>query len=247
MTEDAFEKVPEKSFRPTFFLCMTLIMAFFIFSGFGMTYFQPMATGSLGSLPPVVHIHGLFYSSWIILLVVQALLVNVKNIALHRSLGTFGIAIGTGVALMGALITVLFVGATEITTKDDYGLTYLSVVAVLTFSILFCIAIRNVRKPEIHKRLILFATIVILPPGINRLYMMTFELSNVPFLATYMTMNLLIAAIAIYDWRTMRKISKTTLLGAAAIIIPEILFTPAIGSESFDSLCTFINNLAQYR
>jgi len=247
MTETTFQTSAKKSFRPSFFFCMTLVMAFFIFSGFGMTYFQPMATGSLGPLPPVVHIHGLFYCSWIILLVVQALLVNVKSIALHRSLGTFGIAIGTGVALMGALITVLFMGATELNTKDDYGLTYLSIVAVLTFGILFCIAIRNVRKPEIHKRLILFATIIILPPGINRLYMMTFELSNVPFLATYLTMNALIAAIAIYDWRTMGKISKTTLCGAAAIIIPEVLFTPVIASESFDALCTLITNFAQYR
>ena len=247
MTDTIFQTASRKSFKPSFFLCMTLVMALFIFSGFGMTYFHPMATGSLESLPPVVHIHGLFYCSWIILLVVQALLVNVKNMALHRSLGTFGIVIGTGVALMGALITTLFVGATEITTKDDYGLTYLSVVAVLTFSILFCIAIRNVRKPEIHKRLILFATIVILPPGINRLYMMTFELFNVPFLATYLTMNTLIAAIAIYDWRTMGKISKTTLFGASAIIIPEIIFTPVIGSQSFDALCTLMSNIAQYR
>lgn len=247
MTEASFDKATSTPFRPSFFLCMTLIMAFFIFSGFGMTYFQPMATGSLNPLPPIVHIHGLFYCSWIILLVVQAFLVNVKNIALHRSLGTFGIAVGTGVIILGALITILFVGATDVTTHDDYGLTYLSVVAVLTFATLFCFAIRNVRRPENHKRLILFATIVILPPGINRLYMMLLELPNVPFLATYLTMDVLIAAIMIYDWRTTGKITRTTIMGAAAIIVPQLLFTPIIASDGFAALTTSLANLSYYR
>jgi len=30
------------NFRPSFFFWMTLLMAFFVFSGFGMTYWYPM-------------------------------------------------------------------------------------------------------------------------------------------------------------------------------------------------------------
>ena len=84
------EKVIKQPSRPTFFLWMTVLMAFFIFGGFGLTYWQPMVSGALAPLPPIVHLHGLVYSSWIIVLVVQALLVNVNNVKLHRSLGTFG-------------------------------------------------------------------------------------------------------------------------------------------------------------
>src|SRR5262245_15964841 len=91
------------AFRPTFFLYMTLVMTLFIFSGFGLTYWIPMASGSLAPLPPVVHLHGAFFFSWMTLLVVQSLLVSTRNVRLHMSLGTFGIALGTGVFLMGLL------------------------------------------------------------------------------------------------------------------------------------------------
>ena len=189
------EKVIKQPSRPSFFLWMTVLMAFFIFGGFGLTYWQPMISGTLEPIPPIVHLHGFFYSSWIILLVVQSALVNVRNIRLHRSLGTFGIAIATVVIILGLMITLLF-GRFHITNPqpDYYNLMYLGLVAPLGFSLLFCLAIRNVRNPENHKRLILFATMCLLAPGINRLYMVPFSLTNLPLPAMYLTIDALIAA-----------------------------------------------------
>ena len=135
-------------------------MACFVFSGFGLTYLKPMASGTLAPLPPAIHIHGLFYFSWMILLITQAFLINVKNVQLHRSVGTFGIVIATGVLIFGALITILFGRSVRDNPPADYyNLMYLSAVALISFGALFCLAIRNTRKPEIHRMLILFATI----------------------------------------------------------------------------------------
>jgi len=79
--------------RLSFHLGMTLVMA--AFAGFGMTYWFPMANGTFRPAPPVVHVHGWVYSAWMVLLVTQAAMVNARNTALHRSLGTFGIALAT--------------------------------------------------------------------------------------------------------------------------------------------------------
>src|SRR5262245_60008927 len=148
--------VVRREFRPSFFFWMTVVMAAFIFSGFGLTYWIPMAAGSLAALPPVVHLHGLFFFSWMVLLVVKSILINVKNVQLHRSLGSFGIALGTGVLLLGALLTVLSarLGVGN-PSPNSNALNYLSVVAVLSFGVLFVLAIRSTRKPESHKRLML--------------------------------------------------------------------------------------------
>jgi uncharacterized membrane protein len=86
---------------------MVMPMAFFVFGGFGMTYWYPLAAGTFRPAPPVVHLHGLTYFSWMVLLITQATLVNVRNVTLHRSLGMFGIALATAVIIMGALITIL--------------------------------------------------------------------------------------------------------------------------------------------
>lgn len=237
-----------RSFRPSFFFWMTVVMAFFIFSGFSLTYWMPMATGSLAPLPPVVHLHGLFFFSWIVLLVIQSALINVRNMQLHRSLGTFGIGIGTGVLLVGTLITLLSVRASVTNpSPDNNSLTYLSVTAIVSFAVLFVLAIRNVRTPDNHKRLILFATINLLPPGVNRLYMVSLELTRLPLLATYLTLDALAIAILIHDWRTRGKLSAASLTGAAFVFVPQLLQPLIVDSAAFASVSALLAGLTHYR
>jgi hypothetical protein len=38
--------VPQRAFKPSFFFWMTVAMAFFVFTGFGMTYLFPLARGT---------------------------------------------------------------------------------------------------------------------------------------------------------------------------------------------------------
>lgn len=237
-----------RTFHPSFFFWMTVAMGFFIFSGFGLTYWIPMASGTLVPLPPIVHLHGLFFFSWMVLLIVQALLVNTRNVPLHRSLGTFGIAIGTGVLILGTFLTVMSARlATANPGPDSPTLNYLSVVAVLTFGVLFALAIRSTGKPDAHKRLILFATINLLPPGINRLYMVSMGTTEVPLLATYLTMDALAIAMVVHDWRMEGKITKATLTGAAFVFGPQLLYPLVVGSAVFGSLVAMLGGMAYYR
>jgi len=227
---------------------MTVVMAFFIFSGFGLTYWMPMATRSLAPLPPVVHLHGLFFFGWIVLLVTQSVLINVRNVPLHRSLGTLGIGIGTGVVLVGTLITLLSVRASVTApSPDNNNLTYLSVTAIVSFAVLFVLAIRNVRTPDNHKRLILFATINLLPPGVNRLYMVSLGLTELPLLATYLTLDALAIALLIHDWRTLGKLSTASLVGAAFVFVPQLLQPLIVDSAAFASFTEMLVGLAYYR
>jgi hypothetical protein len=248
MEEATTTQAIRRSFQPSFFFWMTVIMACFVFSGFGLTYLKPMATGTLAPLPPAVHVHGLFYFSWMILLMAQAFLINVKNVQLHRSVGTFGIVIATGLLIFGALITILFGRSVRDNPPADYhNLMYLSVVALISFGALFCLAIRNTRKPDIHRLLILFATINLLPPGINRLYMVLFGLTEAPLLATFVTMDILAFAVLIHDWRARRKISAAAVTGASFVLLPQLLCVPVVNSAAFASLIRGMTDLAYYR
>ena len=223
-------------------------MAAFVFSGFGLTYLQPMATGTLAPMPPAIHVHGLFYFSWMILLITQSFLVNVKNVRLHRSVGTFGIAVATALLILGTLITILFARSVKDNPPSDYyKLMYLSLVALISFGALFCLAIRNTHKPDAHRLLILFSAINLLPPGINRLYMVLFSLSEAPLLATFLTMDALALAVLIYDWRAHRKVTSAAVTGAAFVLLPQLLCLPIVNSAAFVSLIGWIADLAYYR
>ena len=56
MSTPAATASPEAThrFRPSFFFWMTLVMCFFVFGGFGMTYLFPLTTGTFPPAPPIV-------------------------------------------------------------------------------------------------------------------------------------------------------------------------------------------------
>lgn len=245
MTTLATQSSARQKIQLSFFFWVTVVMSLFIFGGFGMTYWQPMAMGTGQPLPPIVHLHGFSFSLWMLMLMAQSFLVNVKNVAFHRTIGTFGIALAAVLILSGFTLSVMSAGSSY--PDVNLGLMYLSFAAILSFTILFILAIRQVRKPANHKRLILLATIPLLPPGINRLYMMSLDLSGPPFLATYLTMDLFVIAILLNDWRSDGKINKYSIIGAAFILTQQVLHFPITNSDAFMNFCGFMASLSYYR
>lgn len=232
------------TFSASFYFWMVLLMAFFVFGGFGMTYWYPMAAGTFPPTPPVVHLHGLTYFSWMVLLIAQATLVNVRNVALHRSLGMFGIALATAVMIMGALITIL--GASRSSGGAAHGI-YLGITAVLGFGLLFTLAIRNTRRPDVHRRLILFAMLPLLPPGIHRLYMVPLGLTSFPVVAMYLTLDAMALAIIVQEWRRHGTIGKYTWIGAGWIAVQQVVHWAVIDTAFFAGVVRWLGALAQYR
>lgn len=241
------ENTARHSFRPSFFFWIVLVMSFFIFGGFTLAALERYVTGDTTHMPPVVHLHGVTFISWMTLLMVQTFLINVRNVTLHRSLGTFGIALGTAVLFTGALISLLGMKNGDPSGPFYYDLMYLSVMALLGFGFLFTLAIRQVRKPENHRLLILFATIPLLPPGINRMYQVLLQLTYLPVLATYLTMAAIATAIVVYDWRRAGKVSKASMIGATVVFGQQLLHIPISRSDTFADFVSVLGGLIYYR
>ena len=247
MSSVVSEYAGRTSFRPSFYFWVVLVMALFVFGGFSLAALQRYLTSDPITMPPVVHLHGVTFISWMTLLMVQTWLINVKNVALHRSLGTFGIALGTAVLFTGALITLLGGTGDPAASLFYYDLQYLAYMALLGFGILFTLAMRQTRNPENHRRLILFATIPLLPPGINRTYQVLFQLDYLPVLATYLTMAAIATAILVHQWRTTGKISMTSKVGAAVVFGQQLLHVPISRSDTFAEVTSFLSSLVYYR
>ncbi len=242
------EYVARKAFRLSFYFWIAFAMAAYVFGGFSLAAIRRYVTNDPTTMPPVVHLHGVTFISWMTLLMVQTWLINVKNVALHRSLGTFGIALGTAVLFTGSLIALLgFSRPGGTGSPFYYDLMYLSVMAMLGFGFLFTLAIRQARNPENHRRLILFATIPLLPPGINRTYQVLFQLDYLPVLATYLTMAAIAAAILVHDWRTTRKIGLASKVGAAVVFGQMLLHFPITRSQTFHEVSRVLTSLVYYR
>ena len=238
--------------RPSFHFWIALLAFAFVFVGFGMSYLYPTAVGTRSGDPPVVHLHGLAYFSWMVLLLVQSALVNVKNVKLHRSLGTFGIAIGTLAVFMGAMITIVGASGAMVTRSLDDPTTakvfFLSVVAPPSLAAIFIMAIRAVKKNIAeHRNLILIATIAVLMPGINRFYMLGLGAADVPVFATYMTMNAMLAAVLFREWRVAGKIGTSTWIATAIVLVPQPINWLVSPQPWFHDFVYYLGSLVYYR
>lgn len=237
-----------RAFKPSFFFWMTVVMAFFVFTGFGMTYLFPLTRGTFPPAPPIVHLHGLVFFTWMILLIVQAALIGKGNVALHRSLGTWGIAHAVVILYTGGLVQLLGIARSIRnggTGPFDAG--FLGLMAVVGFALLFTLAIRNTRKPDVHKRLILFAMLPILPPGVNRFYQVPFSLDYIPVVPLYVTLDSMALAILVQEWRSTGKIGKYSMIGAGWIFVQSIIHVPVVHSDGFLSAVRFVAGLIRYR
>lgn len=152
--------------KNSFYLLIAIVGLLAVVVGFFTTYLKPSFSGDF-SAPVIVHIHGAFAFGWILLFLVQALTIKFKNFRLHKKLGYLGIfiAIGTAVTL---LPTGLFQVKRDL--SKGWGDTAISqIVGILTTALMFLVlvgaGIAYRRKPKIHKRLLLLATIVLLWPA----------------------------------------------------------------------------------
>lgn len=239
-----------RAFRPSFSLCMVLVMCLFVFGGFGMHSAIPALQGQFPPAPPIVHLHGLVYVSWMLLLLVQAGLVNAGNVRLHRALGLWGIAHASAIMILGLFLQLIASRAGMDAGRDPGtdGL-YLGLLAFAGFSTMFTLAIRQAaRRPAVHRSLMLLAILPVLPPGVNRFWFRLLGLDDpIPTFWLYLTLWAMAAAIVWNERRMTGRIAGLTWFGAGWIAIQGALHEAVVGSAWFDGLSRAVLALAVYR
>ena len=239
-----------RRFRPTFYFWLVLAMVFFVYAGFGMHSALPALRGAFPPAPPVVHLHGVLAASWMLLLLVQTSLVSAGNVALHRSLGLFGIAWGTLVISMGLLMQLVasHKGWAAGRPGGTDGL-YLGLLAFAGFALLFGLAIGQARRrPQVHKRLVMYAMLPVLPPGVNRFWANVWGLDDpVPAFWLYLTLWSMAAALLVHEWRQERRIGALSVLGAGWIVVQGAAHPFVVGSAAFEQVAGAVLGLVHYR
>src|SRR5579864_7100908 len=92
----------ERKFDKVFFSGMALLILATVFVGFARTYY--LAGVFRAPLPNLlIHVHGVVFSAWILLLVAQISLVAAGRIDLHRRLGLLGFGLACLMVILGLL------------------------------------------------------------------------------------------------------------------------------------------------
>lgn len=202
-----------------FYRTMAAAAAITVFAGFAPTYFL-RSFSARPALAPLLHIHGLIFTSWIILFVVQVSLVAARRVSIHRRLGLVGGVLAVLMVVVGLFAAIASAKRGFTPPGGPPPLVFLIIPLgdLVVFSGLVSTALYFRRRPEIHRRLMLLTTLALLTPAIARI---SFMPPNV--LAFLATTDLFVLACLIYDRTTRGRLHPAFLWGGLAIIISQPL------------------------
>ena len=234
----ADETLTARSREHLFFWGMSLLIALVIFIGFAKTYFLAGYFHARPLAAPIVHVHAAVFTSWVVLLVTQTSLAASGNVRIHRRLGLAGLAIAPAMIVLGVLVAIEMVGRmTPILGRERALLIYavaLSEITGFTLPVFFAFWWR--RWPAYHKRLILVGTIAMTTAGFGRWPI--HALLHQPLPAMVCMIGLL-ALVATYDLRSLRKIHPATALGSAWVIAIELMSVPLSSTAAWHAFAAW--------
>lgn len=200
-----------------FYLLTTILTAALVFAGFARTFYLNGFFAKM-HLPLLFIVHGVVFSSWLVVFFTQSVLVSAKEIRVHQKLGYASIAIVVAMFILGWIMSVQ---AAQRGFTPPGGPPPLSFLAFQLFGLLAFVGLitaayllRN--RPETHKRLMVGATILLLTPAVARIFLIYSTNAVLP--KTLGIQLVLLVACMAYDLFTRKRVHLAYLWSTAAFL-----------------------------
>jgi hypothetical protein len=229
-----------------FFTGMVIAMLLVAYVGFARSFFlRPLFPEWPSPSEPIFYVHGVFFSAWSVLLVIQAMLVGVGRTDVHRKVGVLGVVIALGMVILG--VAGALIAANRPTGFNGVPVPPLQFLVVPLFDIAFFSAfvglgVANRANPQSHKRWMVLATVALLGAAFAR-WPYVWKIGN-PF-AYFGLSYLFIVALAIWDVRTRGKLHPVTRWGGLALIVSLPARLALSGTAAWLAFAAWLTGLAR--
>jgi len=213
-----------------FFTGISVALLITVFVGFAPTYYLRQSFAS-AELTPSLYVHGFAFTTWMILLVVQTSLIAANKVAVHRRVGVAGAVLGVLMMFLGGYVAITRARAGLMLSPPGIPLSVFITIplgTLVVFPVLFGAALWFRRRTDIHKRLVLIATLELVTAAVARWPGM----APLGLIGFFGVTDLFLVALAVYDWRTRGRLHPATIWGGLFLIAWQPLrlaigFTPA--------------------
>ena len=232
-----------------FFVKMAILFLIMAVIGFTPSY-QAIYSGQ-DKRHWFAHVHAAIMTSWLLVFLVQGLLAAKGNLKFHRRLGLFSVGLGALVWLAMGTASIRARIAYPPPLEDfTWDILLIELSAMNLFGLFFTWAILVRKKAAAHKRLLFFATLVLLQAAVDRTRWLPGL--DAAFYMRFIYLDVLIMPLFIYDLVTARRIHKMTMIGSMIIIILQIAVTNTLGSPAwhqfwFNRLAPFVEQVVEIK
>jgi len=222
---------------------MAIVLALTVLIGFSPTfYLKAFGTGpmlTIVGLPftPLVHLHGILFTAWVVLFIAQTALVANHRVAVHRRLGIAGGLLAAAMVIAGTATAIKGAARGGAPPSGD-PLVFLAIPLfdMLMFPIFVGAALWLRGNKEAHKRLMLLAYISIIAAAVARLPGVL-PLGPLWFFGLAFIF-LMIAAI--YDLVTRRRVHPVYIWGGILLVASVPLRLAVSGTGAWRAFAEFV-------
>lgn len=208
-----------KASERKFYSRMALFLVFLVLLGFGPSFYLknvvPAYPRPNPTLPPGVIFHGLVFTAWMALVVVQTQLISARKHAVHMQLGKLGMLLAVAMIPVMYLTSVWQVSrANQPPFTDPLTWTIVPLATIVPFAVLVYSGWTHRRDVQFHKRVMLSAAIlVVMGPSIGRLPLAPPTLGGMTFLI--LLGFALFVPMIVWDSKTLGRVHPATKFGIA--------------------------------
>jgi hypothetical protein len=242
-----------------FFVRMAAICFFIPVLAFAPTYYLQLPAGTVVGTRGL-HLHALVFTAWPAFFLLQTWFAATGRLRRHRSWGMAGIALGTVLILSGVASTIRQLDANLAAGYGEAARSFAIVPStqVLLFSILFAAAIAKGAKPDFHKRLMLMATVILMPAALVRIpFALIVGIGPglrpgngvapppvvMPVIVA-VVVDLIIVAAILHDWRAQRRLHPAYVVGGAVIVAIHLLIVPLSHTSAWRTITDWLLGFA---
>lgn len=189
-------------------------------------------TGARRNPPLVVHVHAALIVAWLSLLLVQTWLAARRRLKWHRTLGLSSLALGPAVVISMIAVTIWRFGERMSLGQEVMAANILLTQArsFLYFAIFFTWGVlTRSSDPEMHKRMILLASIVPFGAAFTRISWLPTTIPEA-YTSIHVCMLLLLAPAIARDVVVLGRPHKAWIVGLA-LLLPWMILTEVLWNE----------------
>lgn len=218
-----------------FFGSVAVALGLTTFIGFAPSYYLH-GYFDRPAVPPILHVHGLVFTAWVLTYVGQTALIGAGQPKLHRWIGGFAAVLALVVFLLGVTVAIeRGRHGTPPPGRDPAAFLIFPFVSIGMFAWLCGLALLRRNKPQHHKRLIMLATLSLCVTPMARLSRMLHWPVISP-VGGMLIADLFLVALVGFDLKTRGKLHPATMLGGGVFLLSEplrVIVSQSHGWQSF--------------
>lgn len=225
--------------RPPVYTTVGILSVAIAIAGFWPKYFGPLLTGTLQT-DTMIHVHAIIFVGWLVIVGVQAWFAASGRLAWHMRVGNYAMYWGVLVIVVG-VITAFTVFGDRIAAgnvQEARNRLFVPLTDLMVFVPFFAAAWLLRRRPELHKRLIIVATTILLIAAVHRIPFLGGRPPPAPQLLAVWLSPIYICMI--HDFIKTRRVSLVYLLGMGAVLFLKFGRMGMYSSQEWQDLSAWL-------